>query len=71
MTIQQLTDGNPLGALVGRSDDKLGFFGLTTPIVKVEISAVGTTTATTSLNETKIDRLYTALRSYGLIGTGG
>lgn len=32
MTAQQLTDGRPDGAVIGRSDDKLGFFGATTVV---------------------------------------
>ena len=72
MGIKQLSDGGPDGVLFGQSStDKLGFYGLTTPIVQPAITAVGTATATTALNETKIDRLYTALRSLGLINTGG
>ncbi len=49
---------------------KVGFFGAT-PIVRPSITAVGTATATTALNETKIDRLYTALRNIGIIATDG
>lgn len=72
MAIKQLSDGNPAGTLFGQSStDKIGFYGLTTPIVRPSITAVGTTTATTALNETKIDRLYTALRNLGLIATDG
>ena len=72
MGIKQLSDSGPDGTLLGQaSTDKIGFYGLTTPIVRPSITAVGTTTATTALNETKIDRLYTALRSLGLIDTGG
>ncbi len=72
MAINQLSNGADDGTLMGQSStDKLGFYGLTTPIVRPSITAVGTTTATTALNETKIDRLYTALRSLGLIDTGG
>lgn len=52
------------------TDNTVGFFG-TTAIARPSITAVGTTTATTTLNETKIDRLYTALRNLGLIDTGG
>lgn len=59
------------GVCLGQSaTEKVGFFG-TTPVVQPAITAVGTTTATTALNETKIDRLYTALRNIGLITTGG
>ena len=72
MAINQLSNGADDGTLMGQSStDKLGFYGLTTPIVRPSITAVGTTTATTALNETKINRLYTALRSLGLIDTGG
>lgn len=72
MAIKQLSDGNPDGTNLGQSTtDKIGFYGLTTPIVQPSITAVTTATATTALNETKIDRLYTALRSINLINTGG
>ncbi len=64
--------GNASGGMcVGLSaTEKVGFFG-TTPVVQQAITAVGTTTATTALNETKIDRLYTALINLGLVTTGG
>lgn len=72
MGIKQLSDSGPDGTLLGQATtDKLGFYGLTTPIVQPTITAVGTATATTTLNETKIDRLYTALLALGLINTGG
>lgn len=71
MAIEYIGDGSTDGTVVFQSGEKGGFFGLSTAIVKPEITAVGTTTATTTLNETKIDRLYTALRNLGLVGTGG
>lgn len=72
MAVEYVGSGNDDGVNFGRSTtDKIGFYGLTTPIVQPAITAVGTTTATTALNETKIDRLYTALRNIGLISTGG
>ena len=72
MAIQQLHNGNPDGTLFGQAaTDLVGFYGLTTPIVRPAITAVATATATTALNETKIDRLYTALRNLGLIATDG
>ena len=71
MAVRQLSDGRSDGAQLGKSStDKVGFFG-TTPVVQPSITAVGTTTATTALNETKIDRLYSALRNIGIINTGG
>lgn len=61
----------PDGLQVGKSStEKVGFFGAI-PVVQAAITAVGTTTATTALNETKIDRLYAALATLGLINTGG
>lgn len=72
MAIRHLSDVNPDGTMLGRSaTDKIGFFGLTTPIVRPAITAVATATETTALNETKIDRLYTALVSLGLVATDG
>ena len=71
MAVEYLDTGNDDGIVVGRSSGKLSFYGLATPITKPSITAVGTTTATTALNETKIDRLYTALRNLGLIATDG
>ena len=60
-----------VSAMIGKSaTEKVSFFGAT-PIVQPAITAVGTTTATTALNETKINRLYAALRTIGLINTGG
>lgn len=70
MAVEYLGTGNDDGVLFGRSStDKIGFYGLTTPIVRPTITAVGTTTATTALNETRITRLYTALENLGLIAT--
>lgn len=72
MAVEYLGTGNDDGMIIGRSSTaKLGFYGLSTAIVRPSITAVGTGTATTTLNETKIDRLYTALRNLGLIATNG
>ena len=71
MAVHYLDDGNDDGTVLGQSaTKKVGFFGAT-PVVQPAITAVTTATATTALNETKIDRLYTALRNIGLINTGG
>lgn len=68
---EQVTYNSPTGAMVGKSaTEKVGFFGAT-PVVQPAITAVATATATTALNETKINRLYAALRTIGLINTGG
>lgn len=72
MAVEYLGTGQDDGVVLGRATtDKLGFYGLATPIVQPAITAVATATATTALNETKINRLYAALRSLGLINTGG
>ncbi len=72
MAVHHLSDKNPDGTLLGQSStDLVGFYGLTTPIARPAITAVATTTATTALNETKIDRLYTALVNLGLVATDG
>lgn len=67
MAIQQLTDGNPDGALVGRSDDKIGFYGLATPIVKATITlGAGTTT---TLLKADVAAIAAALANLGLTTT--
>ncbi len=73
MAVEYLGSGIDDGTIFGRDTtaDKIGFYGITTPVVQPSITAVSTGTATTTLNETKIDRLYTALRNLGLINTGG
>lgn len=69
MTIRHLTDLNDDGTLFGQSStDKIGFYGLTTPIARPSVTAV-VTTATTATNEAAITRLYTALVNLGLIAT--
>ncbi len=71
MGVNFLGDNNPDGMTVALSaTEKLSFYGAT-PVIQPAITAVGTTTATTALNETKIDRLYAALETIGIIATGG
>ena len=67
MAIQQLTDGQSDGSLVGRAADKLGFYGLTTPIVKATITlGAGTTT---TLLKADVAAIAAALSNYGLTTT--
>lgn len=67
MTVEYLSTTTAEGAMIGATTGtKLGFFG-TTPIARPTVTAVVTTTATTTLNERKVDRLYAALRALGLI----
>lgn len=67
--IKQLSDGGPDGTQLGQSSaDKVGFFGKT-PIAKPSVTWPNTATATTTLNETKANRLMAALVNLGLIVT--
>ena len=62
-----LSDGRPAGTVLGNdSSDPVGFWGHA-PAARPTITAVATATATTTLNETKINRLYAALKAIGII----
>ena len=68
--VKQLSDGGPDGTRLGQSStDKLAFFALSTPIARPSGTWPNTGTATTTLNETKVNRLMTALVNLGLIAT--
>ena len=70
MAVKQLSDGGPDGTRFGQSStDKIGFYGLTTPIVRPSVTWPNTATATTALNEAKANRLMAALVALGLITT--
>jgi len=72
MAVEYVGSGNDDGVNIGRSaTDKVGFYGLTTPIVQPAITAVATATATTAINEARIGRIETALVNLGLITTAG
>lgn len=66
MAANQLGDGNPDG--VQLPDTKAGFYGAT-PIAQPSVTWPATGTATTTLNETKVNRIMTALVNLGLIVT--
>lgn len=69
MAKREISDARPDGQVFGRSaTDKIGFYGLTTPIVRPSVTAA-TTTATTTTNEAAIVRLTAALVNLGLIVT--
>lgn len=60
----------PDGVVLGNSTtDKIGFYGLATPIVQPSVTWPNTGTATTTLNETKCNRLMAALVALNLIVT--
>lgn len=71
MALEQLTSGNDDGSLMGAStSEKIGFYGLATPIVQPTITVTATTTATTTLNEQGYTRIVTALVALGLVAQG-
>ena len=70
MAVEYLGSGNDDGVLLGRSaTDKIGFYGLATPIVRPSVTWPNTGKATTTLNELKANRLMAALVALNLIVT--
>lgn len=71
MALKELSDGGPDGTRLGQSStDKIGFFGLATPVVKATctLSAALTAGTTTPANiAAAVDELHAALSAYGLI----
>jgi hypothetical protein len=66
--VRQLSDGDDSGTLLGQSSsDKIGFYGLSVPIVKASVTASMTATSTTTQLETTIDAIGAALHNLGLI----
>ena len=70
MAVEHLTKLNDDGTLFGQSStDKIGFYGLATPIVQPTITL--TTTATTTVLKVRAARVEAALVALGLVNTGG
>lgn len=70
MPVMYLDNKNPDGIVFGQtSTTKIGFYGLAVPIVRPSVTWPNTATATTTLNETKANRLMAALVALGLIAT--
>ena len=74
---QQLSRGSDDGVCLGQSStDKVGFFGLATPIVQPSVSAASvvakttTTTSTTTALTTDVDSLRTMVLSLRTALTG-
>lgn len=66
---EQVTSNSTSGAQVGNAaTEKVGFFGAT-PVDQPSVTWPNTGTATTTLNETKVNRLMAALVELGLITT--
>jgi hypothetical protein len=69
MAANVIGSGSPDGDTFGSSaTEKISFYGATT-IVKPSVTWPNTATATTTLNETKVNRLMAALVNLGLIVT--
>ena len=60
--------GVQIGYAGGATGGKIGFYGKA-PIVQPLLTPVSTATATTTLNETRIVRIYSALVALGLVRT--
>ena len=68
MAVEYLDNGDDDGTNFGRSDGKIGFYGLTTPIVKATVTlGAGTTT---TLLKADVLAIVTALSNLGLITAG-
>ncbi len=68
MAVEYLDSGNDDGTNMGKSDGKIGFYGLTTPIVKATVTlGAGTTT---TLLKADVLALQTALVNLGMITAG-
>ncbi len=70
MAVDQLTKLSPDGTNFGQSAaDKIGFYGLTTPIIKVTITlGAGTTT---TLLKADVLAIATALHNLGILTEAG
>ena len=69
MAIHYLGDNGPDGTVLGSATtEKIGFYGLATPIVQPSVT-YPTATATTATNEAAIVSVVTALVNLGLIVT--
>ena len=65
MTIKQLSDGNPSGTLLGQSaTDKIGFYGLATPVARQAAVTDGTDATTT---QAAVNDIIDRLQAYGLL----
>lgn len=68
MAVEYVDKGNDDGTNFGKSDGKIGFYGLTTPIVKATVTlGAGTTT---TLLKADVLAIVTALSNLGLITAG-
>jgi len=67
MSVNYVDDGNNDGTNFGRSDGKIGFYGLTTPIVKQTLTVACTAASTIITIATALAELQDALGALGLL----
>lgn len=69
MALKELSDGGPDGTRLGQSStDKVGFYGLATPIVRPSAGTAITTGATETATIALVKQLRASLVALGLIG---
>lgn len=69
MALKELSDGGSEGARLGQSStDKLGFYGLATPIVRPSVATAITTGATETATISLVRSIRLALVNLGLVG---
>lgn len=66
MAVEYISYGNDDGTVFGRSDEKIGFYGLATPIVKPTLTL--TTGDTTTHIASDLAAVKAALVALGLVG---
>jgi hypothetical protein len=70
MAVEYIGNGNDDGFNVGRSDEKIGFYGLTTPIVKPTCTFAATSGTTVAASvAADLYALRLTLESLGLLTT--
>lgn len=67
MAVEYLDNGNDDGTNFGRSAGKIGFYGLTTPIVKQTLTVACTASSTIITAATGLAELQDALGALGLL----
>ena len=69
--VKELSDGNAAGARLGQSStDKIGFYGLATPIVRPTVVTAITTGATETATISLVRSIRLALVNLGLVTSG-
>jgi hypothetical protein len=69
MALKELSDKGPDGTRLGQSStDKLGFYGLATPIVRPSVATAITTGATETATISLVRSIRLALVNLGLVG---